>query len=421
MLSSFFILADSGDILIEKHWRGLMNRSICEYFWDQVSQSKQNGSSIPPIISTPKYYLINIQKQHIYLLGVCQSEVSPLLVVDFLQRIYETFEEYFGRTITSVTIKENFVHVYQLLDEMTDNGFPFTTELNFLKEMIKPPGVLSNVISSVTGTSNITDILPNGSLGAIQWRKTGIKYTQNKIFFDIIEEIDCILDSNGYIVSSEINGEILCHCNLSGMPDLTMTFNNPRMLDDVSFHPCVRYSRWENDRVLSFIPPDGNFKLLTYRVKGINQFPIYVKPQISYSEGSSSMGRVNVTIGAKGYNVQNKLSIEDVVATIPFSKTTSSTNLTANIGSFGMDEQTKILKWNIGKIPKEKTPFLNGSVSLIAGSMTPESTPSIMLQFKIPQYAISGLTIDSLACSERYKPFKGVKCTTKAGKFQVRS
>ena len=29
------------------------------------------------------------------------------------------------------------------------------------------------------------------------------------------------------------------------MPDLTLTFVNPRLLDDLSFHPCVRLKRWE--------------------------------------------------------------------------------------------------------------------------------------------------------------------------------
>lgn len=50
------------------------------------------------------------------------------------------------------------------------------------------------------------------------------------------------------------------------MPDLTMTFANPRILDDVSFHPCVRFRRWENERLLSFIPPDGNFRLISYNI-----------------------------------------------------------------------------------------------------------------------------------------------------------
>jgi AP-3 complex subunit mu len=60
--------------------------------------------------------------------------------------------------------------------------------------------------------------------------------------------------------------QIDCCVKLSGMPDLTLTFMNPRLLDDVSFHPCVRHKRWENERVLSFVPPDGNFRLLSYHI-----------------------------------------------------------------------------------------------------------------------------------------------------------
>lgn len=39
--------------------------------------------------------------------------------------------------------------------------------------------------------------------------------------------------------------QIDCCIKLSGMPDLTLTFVNPRLFDDVSFHPCVRFKRWE--------------------------------------------------------------------------------------------------------------------------------------------------------------------------------
>ena len=36
-------------------------------------------------------------------------------------------------------------------------------------------------------------------------------------------------------------------------------------LEDVKFHQCVRLSRFENDRTISFIPPDGEFELMSYR------------------------------------------------------------------------------------------------------------------------------------------------------------
>ncbi|CAF3616539.1 unnamed protein product, partial [Rotaria sp. Silwood2] len=57
-----------------------------------------------------------------------------------------------------------------------------------------------------------------------------------------------------------------CSIKLSGMPDLTLNFVDPRLFDDVSFHPCVRLKRWEGEHVLSFIPPDGNFRLISYHI-----------------------------------------------------------------------------------------------------------------------------------------------------------
>lgn len=52
---------------------------------------------------------------------------------------------------------------------------------------------------------------------------------------------------------------------------------NPRLLDDVSFHPCVRYKRWESERVISFIPPDGNFQLMSYHISAQK----YVKKMVN--------------------------------------------------------------------------------------------------------------------------------------------
>lgn len=37
-------------------------------------------------------------------------------------------------------------------------------------------------------------------------------------------------------------------------------------LEDTKFHQCVRLSRFENDRTISFIPPDGEFELMSYRL-----------------------------------------------------------------------------------------------------------------------------------------------------------
>lgn len=46
---------------------------------------------------------------------------------------------------------DNVVIVYELLEEMLDNGFPLATESNVLKEMIRPPTMLRSVVNTLTG------------------------------------------------------------------------------------------------------------------------------------------------------------------------------------------------------------------------------------------------------------------------------
>ena len=43
-------------------------------------------------------------------------------------------------------------------------------------------------------------------------------------------------------------------------------------LEDIKFHQCVRLARFDNDRTISFIPPDGNFDLMTYRLSQVRQY-----------------------------------------------------------------------------------------------------------------------------------------------------
>ena len=57
------------------------------------------------------------------------------MVTEFLHRIKDVFSDYFG-SCTVHTIKDNFVVVYELLDEVLDAGFPLVTEPNVLKVFI---------------------------------------------------------------------------------------------------------------------------------------------------------------------------------------------------------------------------------------------------------------------------------------------
>ena len=124
------------------------------------------------------------------------------MVTEFLHRIKDIFIDYFGKCNVAA-IKEDYVIVYELLDEILDAGFPQATEPNILKALIKPSSMLRSITNTVTGKfglfeskwrqnsgkSNISDSLPQGQLSNMPWRRADVKYTNNEAFFDIKEEV----------------------------------------------------------------------------------------------------------------------------------------------------------------------------------------------------------------------------------------
>jgi len=412
-MQSVFILSRDGEVLIEKHYRGLQDRGICDLFWGEVAKAKDEGH-VAPIIASAKRYLIHVFKYNMYFLSTVQEDTPPLLVMEFLLRVADVFEGYF-ESLSEQVIKENFVTVYQVLDEMMDNGHPFSTEPNALKELIPPPSFLRTVSSTVTGQSNTSNTLSNNRLSNTPWR-TPAKYSNNEIYFDMVEEVNCIVDANGMMVTCEVAGTVTSACFLSGMPHLSLIFNYPKMLSDVSFHPCVRHNVWDQQRIISFIPPDGNFKLMDYRISSNIQPPMYCKPTITFHDG---VGNFSITVGPR--HSQSK-PIDEVKVKIPFPKSVSSVRCTPIVGKWSFDETTKMATWEIGKLPMAKSPVLEGHITLQSGKKVPESYPTVLLEFRVNLYSVSGLKVDSLAVQNvDYKPYKGVRCITRAGKFQVRT
>ena len=136
--------------------------------------------------------------------------------------------------------------------------------------MVRPPTFLE-VFDSILGTKRVKETLSKSVLSNIQWRGSGIKYTNNEIFLDIVEHLNATVDRTGTTISAEVLGKIQCRCKLSGTPDLVLSFTNSHIINDVSLHPCVRLQKWTNEKCISFIPPDGNFILATYLVGAQHQ------------------------------------------------------------------------------------------------------------------------------------------------------
>ena len=49
-------------------------------------------------------------------------------------------------------------------------------------------------------------------------------------------------------------------CLLSDMPELRVGLNDK--VEDATFHQCVNLSTYEAQKVITFVPPDGEFELM---------------------------------------------------------------------------------------------------------------------------------------------------------------
>ena len=90
---------------------------------------------------------------------------------------------------------EKPIDVAQLLEETIDSiGYPNTTSPNQLRDIVLPPSLLQRVLS-VTGVSGLANtghgnITPFSS--PIPWRKAGLRYNNNEIYFDVSEVLKAV-------------------------------------------------------------------------------------------------------------------------------------------------------------------------------------------------------------------------------------
>lgn len=100
----------------------------------------------------------------------------------YLHKLTEVFSEYF-KELEEESIRDNFVIVYELLDEMMDFGYPQTTETKILQEYITQDAHKLEV--QVRPPMAVTN--------AVSWRSEGIKYKKNEVFLDVIESVNLLV------------------------------------------------------------------------------------------------------------------------------------------------------------------------------------------------------------------------------------
>eukprot|EP00871_Galdieria_phlegrea_P004122 jgi/Galph1/4710/GphlegSOOS_G3340.1 len=382
-------------------------------FWQQVLKAS-SPEELTPLLHFPNFDIAHIYVSGVFLVATIRKKTSASSALELLHYLVSLLVDYFGE-FNEHAIKENFVTVYEIIEEFLDHGFPFTVEVASLKELVPPPSLLKRVLGTVTSSSLLpkTDTSDWNQRKRISWRNPNTRYAHNEIFVDIIEELSAIVNAKGEFVHSEIVGNIIVNCRLSGMPELTLYLNEPSIAKHCFLHPCVRYARFLREGMLSFAPPDGVFKLLGYQIWSSPYVPVSLEPHFALDE-QRKHGRLQLTLDVHGCGGK---ACEEVIVSIPFTHGVKMYNLSVTKGVVSFDSQRQLCKWTMTSLETSRNVSLTGDISSLEKSLLPLTLPSVFIDFR----QVISLSVQQLnVLNESYKPYKGLRRITKSRSYEVR-
>ncbi|MES1918832.1 hypothetical protein MHBO_000732 [Bonamia ostreae] len=246
-----------------------------------------------------------------------------------------------------------------------------------------------------------------------------------------------MVNEHGKVIQSEINGVIKMKSYLSGMPELKLGLNDKIMvsrnaskkvspakgveLDDIKLHQCVRLSRFESDRTISFIPPDGDFDLMTYRLNTHVRPPFSVKVQTDFKPLSKIEYFIRIKSEFKQVSCANNVR---VVVPVPFDA--DSPRFDTMAGTAKYDPSSNSFTWLISQFHGSNAFELRAKFGLpkVENEESKKNTAMnhIKLKFEIPYYTISGIQVRYLKIIEKtgYSALPWVRYATKNGNYLVK-
>ncbi|CAF2142502.1 unnamed protein product [Brassica napus] len=406
--SAIYFLNLRGDVLINRTYRDDVGGNMVDAFRTHIMQTKELGNC--PVRQIGGCSFVYMRISNVYIVIVVSSNANVACGFKFVVEAVALFKSYFGGAFDEDAIKNNFVLIYELLDEIMDFGYPQNLSPEILKLYITQEGVRSPFSSKPKDKP-----VPNATLqvtGAVGWRREGLSYKKNEVFLDIVESVNLLMSSKGNVLRCDVTGKVLMKCFLSGMPDLKLGLNDKLGLEkesEMKSRPAKSGKTIELD--------DVTFH--QYRItEGVN-LPFRVLPTIK------ELGRTRMEVNVKVKSVFGaKMFALGVVVKIPVPKQTAKTNFQVTTGRAKYNPSIDCLVWKIRKFPGQTESTLSAEIELIStmGEKKSWTRPPIQMEFQVPMFTASGLRVRFLKVWEKsgYNTVEWVRYITKAGSYEIR-
>ena len=433
MISAVFIFNYKGDVLISRIFREDIGRSAADAFRLNVIHARHEARS--PVNTINHDHFFHMSNGSVYMVAVSKENVNAAMVFELLNRTAQVMVAYFGK-FNEEAVKTNFVLIYELLDEILDYGYPQMAEPNVLKLYITQEGI--KTAASSEEPSKVT----MQATGAINWRSENIRYKRNEIFIDVVESVNLLMSAQGKVLHTDVSGQILMRSYLSGMPECRFGLNdkivmdketmrrrssrtgggagaNGIEIDDVAFHQCVKLGKYESDRSISFVPPDGEFELMRYRTTNHVDLPFRVIPLVK----DISSSRIEAKVVVKSM-FSPKLFGTNVQLLIPTPTSTANVSVHCSSGKAKYKAAENGIIWKIKRFTGGQEYQLSAEITLIHTTEKKVwNRPPISMSFQVPMFTSSGLQVRFLKVFEsklNYDTVKWVRYLTKGGSYETR-
>lgn len=432
MASSVVLINIKGEVLIYRSYKYDVSRQETMEFCKKIIATKESKEK--PIIYMSGVSYIHILEGEIVLLATTKSNINPAMIFSFLYGFINICKSYFGQ-FNETQIKNNFVLIYELLDEIMDYGYPQITDPDLLKKYITQGGFKNDFETNLKLVEALTSIS-----GQVSWRSPGIVHKINEVWIDVIENTNLLLSKTGEVIKSEVMGTISVKSNLSGWPECKFGMNDKLQLnqnaskssaskgisiEDIRFHQCVRLSDFNKDRTITFIPPDGVFDLMTYRVNEnvIIPFKLFCNIiETPLPDNRAVPQSIDMDLNVKA--LFDKLYFaQDVVIKIQIPKNATNVKTNTSLGKAKFEPDKGAIVWRIKKIFGDKDCKLKAEIPLLlVKDPQPWVKAPISMEFNIPMFTSTGLRVRYLKITDKsgYTPLKWIRYVTKAGDFQFR-
>ena len=424
-ISAIYFLDRKGRIIIFRNYRGEVDQDISECFINEVLELDE--ANMKPAFTVDDVHYIWIRHQNIYIVAVGKRNINVAMTFSFLHKLKDILIDYFY-ILEEETVKDNFVLIYELLDEIMDNGYPQITEGKILKDLIMISSNKKNIKNSKENLA-LTSTMTN----TVSWRKEGIKYNVNEAWLDVVEKVDELISSDGNVLSSQINGSVIMKSFLSGMPTVTVGLNDKIVLqnlgkdttnsiemDDLKFHQCVNKKKYDNQRIIEFIPPDGEFELMSYRLD------MSIKPLISVKVEIINISETRIEYIAKAKtNFKNRSVANNVSIYIPVPLDIQNATFKTYSGSVVYLSDREDLLWFIKRFEGQCEFDMNCSFQVPTvriDDTTKHLKRPIQVSFEIPYFTVSGFQVRYMKIVEKsgYEAVPWVRYFTRNGEYSIR-